>query len=56
VHVSARIQISALLILKLLAQAVRQQMKERWIVLSDANQISLIFRPLAQAFPQTSQI
>ena len=42
-----RLKLSALLILKLLAQAVGQQMKERRVVLSDANQISLIFRPLA---------
>jgi hypothetical protein len=41
----------ASLILKLLTQAVGQQVKEHWIILSDANQISLVFRPFAQASP-----
>jgi hypothetical protein len=40
-----------LLILKLLAQVVWQQTKEPRMILSNANQISLILGPFAQAPP-----
>jgi hypothetical protein len=47
-HLRIGVLTLASLILKLLAQAVGQQVKERWIILPDANEIGLVFGPFAQ--------